>query len=75
MRADDFFKALFEGGYVPRFVWKNIAIHTTRYSVQFVCGKCAPKAVHTVEIIVKDGVHTIRDSSVIAFCKYHGINI
>lgn len=75
MKADDFFNALFDGGYVQRFDWKHTALETAHYSVGFACNKCTPVSWHIFDITVTGGVHTISNTSVFAFCASHGIHL
>lgn len=73
MKADDFFNALFDGGYASRFDWKRTALETAHYSVGFACTKCTPLSWHVFDVTVENGEHTISDASVFTFCAAHGI--
>lgn len=74
VNADDFMESLFNGGYVNRYVWKNINKQTTRYNISFICQKCKLNSYHSFKIIVINDKHYIDMSAIKYFCKIHGIN-
>lgn len=75
MKAEAVFDALFKGGYVAPFEWRNLNKQTSYYPVSFFCQKCKLNVLHTFQVTVKDGEHLINDNSVRLFAKLHGIEI
>ena len=75
MKAEAVFDALFKGGYVATFEWRNLNKQTSYYFVPFICQKCSLNAMHTFQVTVKNGEHLISDNSVKLFAKKHGIDI
>ena len=73
--AEDFFEALFNNDYVDRFLWKDLNLQTTFYSVNVNCKKCKPLALHTFQVSVIDGIHYVSKISIIIFCKKHNITL
>ena len=73
--ADKVFDALFAGGYVKPFVWKDINKQTTKYPVAFICDKCNLNAFHIFEVVVRGGEHYISARAVSLFCEKHGVKI
>lgn len=73
--ADKIFTAIFEGGYVKPFVWKDINKQTAKYTVSFICDKCKLNAFHIFEVVVREGEHYISAQAVAIFCKKHGVEI
>lgn len=68
MDEESFFEYLFANGYAARFAWKNINKQTSKYFVSFDCAT-PPKSYCTVEVTVKDGRHTIKNSAAARFFR------
>lgn len=73
--AETVFNALFEGGFVHRFQWRNLNQETTKYQVSFFCERCELNALHCFEIYVVNGQHYIRQTELNIFLELHGIHI
>ncbi|MBR1713503.1 MAG: hypothetical protein IJ717_00965 [Treponema sp.] len=73
--AEIVFNALFAGGFVHRFQWRNLNQETEKYQVSFFCEKCKLNALHCFEIYVVNGQHFIRRTELNIFLELHGIEL